>query len=266
MINLSICFVNFLIFIIFSIRFFIFRIYFLLNDLVYFIEWDLIIIQSSSIVITFLFDWIRFIFISFVLFISALVIFYRKEYIIEDVNINRFILLVVIFVLSIIILIISPNLISVLLGWDGLGLVSYCLVIYFQNVKSYNAGILTALSNRIGDVALLIAIAWILNYGSWNYIFYLEMIKNDLSMFLIGILVIIAAITKRAQIPFSSWLPAAIAAPTPVSALVHSSTLVTAGVYLLIRFNILLVDSQLGTFLLLIGGLTIYIAGVAANF
>ena len=266
MINLSICFVNFLIFIIFSIRFFIFRIYFLLNDLVYFIEWDLIIIQSSSIVITFLFDWIRFIFISFVLFISALVIFYRKEYIIEDVNINRFILLVVIFVLSIIILIISPNLISVLLGWDGLGLVSYCLVIYFQNVKSYNAGILTALSNRIGDVALLIAIAWILNYGSWNYIFYLEMIKNDLSMFLIGILVIIAAITKRAQIPFSSWLPAAIAAPTPVSALVHSSTLVTAGVYLLIRFNILLVDSQLGTFLLLIGGLTIFIAGVAANF
>lgn len=266
MINFSICFVNFLIFITFSIRFFIFRIYFLLNDLVYFIEWDLIIIQSSSIVITFLFDWIRFIFISFVLFISALVIFYRKEYIIEDVNINRFILLVVIFVLSIIILIISPNLIRILLGWDGLGLVSYCLVIYFQNVKSYNAGILTALSNRIGDVALLIAIAWILNYGSWNYIFYIEIMKNDLSIFLIGILAIIAAITKRAQIPFSSWLPAAMAAPTPVSALVHSSTLVTAGVYLLIRFNILLVDSQLGTFLLLIGGLTIFIAGVAANF
>jgi NADH-ubiquinone oxidoreductase chain 5 len=64
-----------------------------------------------------------------------------------------------------IILIISPNLISILLGWDGLGLVSYCLVIYFQNIKSYNAGILTALSNRIGDVALLIVIAWILNYG-----------------------------------------------------------------------------------------------------
>ncbi len=266
MINFSICFVNFLIFITFSVRFFIFRIYFLLNDLVYFIEWDLIIIQSSSIVITFLFDWISFIFISFVLFISSLVIFYRKEYIIEDVNINRFILLVVIFVLSIIILIISPNLIRILLGWDGLGLVSYCLVIYFQNVKSYNAGILTALSNRIGDVALLIAIAWILNFGSWNYIFYIEIIKNDLSIFLIGLLVIIAAITKRAQIPFSSWLPAAIAAPTPVSALVHSSTLVTAGVYLLIRFNILLVDRQLGTFLLLIGGLTIFIAGISANF
>lgn len=180
--------------------------------------------------------------------------------------INRFILLVVIFVFSIIILIIRPNLIRILLGWDGLGLVSYCLVIYFQNIKSYNAGILTALSNRIGDVILLLCIAWILNYGSWRFIFYIEIIKNDLSIKFISVIVVLAAITKSAQIPFSSWLPAAIAAPTPVSALVHSSTLVTAGVYLLIRFNILFVDTFIGQLLLLIGGITIFIAGVAANF
>lgn len=68
-------------------------------------------------------------------------------------------MLVLLFVISIILLIISPNLIRILLGWDGLGLVSYCLVIYFQNIKSYNAGILTALSNRVGDVAFLMAIA-----------------------------------------------------------------------------------------------------------
>lgn len=125
---------------------------------------------------------------------------------------------------------------------------------------------LTALSNRIGDVALLLAIAWILNYGSWNYIFYLDIIKNNFEIIIIGGLVILAAMTKRAQIPFSSWLPAAIAAPTPVSALVHSSTLVTAGVYLLIRFNILLENSTLGQFLLLISGITIFIAGLGANF
>jgi NADH-ubiquinone oxidoreductase chain 5 len=83
-----------------------------------------------------------------------------------DVNINRFIMLVLIFVLSIVLLIVRPNLIRILLGWDGLGLVSYLLVIYFQNVKSFNAGILTALSNRIGDVMLLLSIAWMLNYGS----------------------------------------------------------------------------------------------------
>lgn len=263
---LSICRIRFVNLI--SIRFtcFFFSLYFLLNNIVYFIEFELVSLNSTIIVITFLFDWIRLLFMSFVLIISSLVIFYRKEYIRRDENINRFIILVLIFVLSIIILIIRPNLIRILLGWDGLGLVSYCLVIYFQNVKSYNAGILTALSNRIGDVALLLAIAWILNYGSWNYIFYLEVIKNDFEIIIIGSLVILAAITKRAQIPFSSWLPAAIAAPTPVSALVHSSTLVTAGVYLLIRFNILLRTSWLGQLLLLLSGLTIFIAGLGANF
>nr|YP_010225745.1 NADH dehydrogenase subunit 5 [Paratrichocladius tamaater]UDD74596.1 NADH dehydrogenase subunit 5 [Paratrichocladius tamaater] len=266
MLNFSICLVNFLVFMFFSLLFFLLSIYYMYMDMVYFIEWDLLMINSSSIVMTFLFDWMSFLFMSFVLFISSLVIFYSKEYMMEDNNINRFILLVVMFVISMMLLIISPNLISILLGWDGLGLVSYCLVIYFQNVKSYNAGMLTALSNRIGDVALLIAISWMLNYGSWNYIFYMEIMKNDFSMKIIGGLVMLAAMTKSAQIPFSSWLPAAMAAPTPVSALVHSSTLVTAGVYLLIRFNILLVDSYLGNFLLLMGGLTMFMAGIAANF
>ncbi|SPP90473.1 nad5-0, partial (mitochondrion) [Drosophila guanche] len=249
-----------------SLSLFFFSLHFLLNNMVYFIEFELVSLNSTMIVMTFLFDWMSLLFMSFVLMISSLVIFYSKEYMSSDENINRFIMLVLMFVLSMMMLIISPNLISILLGWDGLGLVSYCLVIYFQNVKSYNAGMLTALSNRIGDVALLLAIAWMLNYGSWNYIFYLEVMKNDFEMMMIGSLVMLAAMTKSAQIPFSSWLPAAMAAPTPVSALVHSSTLVTAGVYLLIRFNILLSTSWLGQLLLLLSGLTMFMAGLGANF
>nr|YP_009918968.1 NADH dehydrogenase subunit 5 [Pegoplata infirma]QMP96548.1 NADH dehydrogenase subunit 5 [Pegoplata infirma] len=263
---LSICTISFVSLFFFSLFSFTMGMIFIMNDYSIFIEWEVISMNSMMIVMTLLFDWMSLVFMSFVLMIASLVIFYSKEYMASDYKINRFIMLVLMFVFSMMLLIISPNLISILLGWDGLGLVSYCLVIYFQNVKSYNAGMLTALSNRIGDVALLLAIAWMLNYGSWNYIFYLEVMKSDMNMMIIGGLVMLAAMTKSAQIPFSSWLPAAMAAPTPVSALVHSSTLVTAGVYLLIRFNILLSTSWLGNLLLLLSGLTMFMAGLGANY
>nr|YP_009171455.1 NADH dehydrogenase subunit 5 [Lucilia illustris]YP_009171468.1 NADH dehydrogenase subunit 5 [Lucilia caesar]AJO61921.1 NADH dehydrogenase subunit 5 [Lucilia illustris]AJO61947.1 NADH dehydrogenase subunit 5 [Lucilia caesar]AJO61960.1 NADH dehydrogenase subunit 5 [Lucilia caesar]AJO61973.1 NADH dehydrogenase subunit 5 [Lucilia caesar] len=263
---MSICTISFVSLFFFSLSSFLMGLIFIMNDYSIFIEWEVVSMNSMNIVMTLLLDWMSLIFMSFVLMISSLVIFYSKEYMESDYKINRFIMLVLMFVTSMMLLIISPNLISILLGWDGLGLVSYCLVIYFQNVKSYNAGMLTALSNRIGDVALLLAIAWMLNYGSWNYIFYLEVMKSDMEMMIVGMLVMLAAMTKSAQIPFSSWLPAAMAAPTPVSALVHSSTLVTAGVYLLIRFNILLSTSWMGNLLLLLSGLTMFMAGLGANY
>jgi len=226
-----------------------------------FIEWELLTFNSVPIILTFLFDWMRLSFMGVVLIISSIVIIYSGSYIANDKTIIRFIILVFLFVLSIVLLILSPNMISILLGWDGLGLVSYCLVIYYQNVKSARAGLLTVLSNRIGDVAILLAISWLFNYGSWNF-YYLQFIYSKELIFIIA-LVILAAITKSAQIPFSAWLPAAMAAPTPVSSLVHSSTLVTAGVYLLIRFHELI---QVNSFLLLFSVITIFISGVGANF
>nr|YP_011004684.1 NADH dehydrogenase subunit 5 [Yunleon longicorpus]WPT28324.1 NADH dehydrogenase subunit 5 [Yunleon longicorpus] len=264
--NLSICIVSFYFLLFISLSLFFSGLFFIINDLIFFIEWEVLSLNSSSIVMTILLDWMSLMFMSFVLFISSMVIYYSDDYMHGDENLNRFIILVLMFVLSMMFLIISPNLISILLGWDGLGLVSYCLVIYYQNVKSYNAGMITALTNRIGDVALLLSIAWMLNYGSWNYIYYLECMKIDYQMHIVAWLVVLAAMTKSAQIPFSSWLPAAMAAPTPVSALVHSSTLVTAGVYLLIRFNLLFVDTYLSKFLLLFSVLTMFMAGLGANY
>nr|ABW36037.1 NADH dehydrogenase subunit 5 [Musca domestica] len=260
------CSISFISLFFFSLLSFTMGLIFIMNDFTIFIEWEVVSMNSLMIVMTILLDWMSLIFMSFVLMISSLVIYYSKEYMESDYKINRFIMLVLMFVTSMMLLIISPNLISILLGWDGLGLVSYCLVIYFQNIKSYNAGMLTALSNRIGDVALLLVIAWMLNYGSWNYIFYLDVMQSDSEMLIVGMLVMLAAMTKSAQIPFSSWLPAAMAAPTPVSALVHSSTLVTAGVYLLIRFNIVLSTSWMGNLLLLLSGLTMFMAGLGANY
>nr|AJD76920.1 NADH dehydrogenase subunit 5 [Spathosternum prasiniferum sinense] len=245
---------------------FILGLYYLIIDYSVFIEWELFDLNGSMVVMTLILDWMSLIFMSFVMYISSLVIYYSEDYMSGEKNMNRFIMIVLMFILSMGFLIISPNLISILLGWDGLGLVSYCLVIYYQNVKSYSAGMLTALSNRIGDVSILISIAWMLNFGGWNYIYYYDFISNSFEMKLITMLIILAAMTKSAQIPFSSWLPAAMAAPTPVSALVHSSTLVTAGVYLLIRFSPMLEIYNCGWFLLLIGCMTMFMAGLGANF
>ena len=228
------------------------------------IEWELLNLNRSSVIFTLVMDWIRLLFLGFVLLISRRVLYYRGRYIIGDKRFNRFIYLVLGFVASIGIIVMSPNLIRILLGWDGLGLVSYALVIYYQNEKSANAGILTVLSNRVGDVAILMSIGLIRVLGGWNFFIYGDYIGDEWTI--LKCLLVLAAITKRAQIPFSAWLPAAIAAPTPVSALVHSSTLVTAGVYLIIRFRSALEGSRVQRGLLIISCLTIFIAGLGANF
>uniref|UniRef100_A0AAU7VB64 NADH-ubiquinone oxidoreductase chain 5 n=1 Tax=Stenopsocus longitudinalis TaxID=3074942 RepID=A0AAU7VB64_9NEOP len=235
-----------------------------LYNKIYFIDWEILVLNTCSVSMNILIDWMSSLFMAFVLLISFVIVIYSISYMSGDINSSFFILLVFSFVLSMMLLIISPNLISILLGWDGLGLISYCLVIYYQNVKSYNAGMVTAMTNRIGDVLILMSIAWMANFGSWNYYIYMTYEKS--LYLIIGSLIVMAAMTKSAQIPFSSWLPAAMAAPTPVSALVHSSTLVTAGVYLLIRFNEVFTNYYLCQTLLLISVLTMFMSGLGAIF
>nr|DAZ87567.1 TPA_asm: NADH dehydrogenase subunit 5 [Dichelops melacanthus] len=248
----------------FSILLFFNGFLFLFNDYSIFMEWEVLSLNSSCLSMSIYLDWMSLIFMGSVLIISSMVILYSSSYMGSDLFKVRFLFIVLLFVLSMMFLIISPNMISILLGWDGLGLVSYCLVIYYQNFKSYNAGMLTILSNRIGDVSILISIAWLFNLGSWDYIYYLNFMDSSVSFWIVNLMVL-SAFTKSAQIPFSSWLPAAMAAPTPVSALVHSSTLVTAGVYLLIRFSSLLYSYDMSYFLL-ISCLTMFMSGLAANF
>nr|AWN56173.1 NADH dehydrogenase subunit 5 [Chinavia impicticornis]AWN56186.1 NADH dehydrogenase subunit 5 [Chinavia ubica] len=237
---------------------------FLYNMTSLFFDWEILSLNSCCLSMSMYLDWMSLMFMGSVMFISSMVILYSMSYMYNDIFSVRFLFMVLLFVLSMMFLIISPNLVSILLGWDGLGLVSYCLVIYYQNYKSYNAGMLTILSNRIGDVCILIGISWLFNMGSWNFIYYLNFMNENISSWLLCLL-ILASFTKSAQIPFSSWLPAAMAAPTPVSSLVHSSTLVTAGVYLLIRFSDMIYYYNLDLFLL-ISCLTMFMSGLAANF
>ena len=205
-----------------------------------------------------LLDKFRLIFFLSVILISFRVFFFRQSYIKKDKYFLRFHVLLSSFVLSIIILIFSPNLISILLGWDGLGIRSYLLVIYYSRKKSFNSGIVTILSNRVGDALILVSVCYfiMLENINLNIIFF----NSFFEMISIILLILFAACTKRAQIPFRAWLPAAMAAPTPVSALVHSSTLVTAGVYLIFRFRDTLYLLGINYVLLILGPLTILIA------
>lgn len=228
------------------------------------VNWNLVQVGSVRVELPFLLDVFRCAFIASVLVITSAVLVFSGSYMREEKHFLRFHLLVGAFVLSMLFLITSPNLVRILLGWDGLGVTSYLLVIYFQRAKSFNAGLLTALTNRIGDVLILIAIATTVTLGGWNFFVWAHAPSAWGRQEVCVCLLLVAASTKRAQIPFSAWLPAAIAAPTPVSSLVHSSTLVTAGVYLLFRFGELLACSNNLIYLISVGILTIIIAGATA--
>ena len=196
-------------------------------------ELDVIGGEILQLRVPFIFDSYRVVFSFVVVLISMCVIYYNGFYIDGEQFYNRFCKLVLLFVLSILFLVMIPNFLGLIIGWDGLGLTSFLLVVYYQDKRSLGSGILTVLRNRVGDVLFFVAIRLIRAISRWGYV---DLRMEIVSSFLCGV-VIIGCITKRAQIPFSAWLPAAIAAPSPVSALVHSSTLVTAGVYVLVRFS-----------------------------
>nr|AKM70112.1 NADH dehydrogenase subunit 5 [Kurisakia onigurumii] len=245
--------------------FFIFGLFFLYFNKFYFIEYMFFYINSCLIFYVILIDWMSLFFISFVFLISSMILLYSMEYMNFDLNKNRFLMLMNLFIFFMMFLIISPNMISILLGWDGLGMVSFCLVIFYQNKKSYSSGFITVILNRLGDLFIILSLIWMMNFGSWNFIF-LNYYNNYNYLFFISLMIMFASLTKSAQIPFSSWLPLAMAAPTPVSSLVHSSTLVTAGIYLLIRFNEIFMYMKILNYLMMISCLTMFMSGLNAIF
>lgn len=205
-------------------------------------------------------DLFSLIFLRFIFLISMVVIFYRWFYIRTDLNLVRFLVLVIFFIRSMGLLTLSPSIVGLILGWDGLGVTSFLLVIYYNNVSSLRSGLITIFTNRFGDVFLLFGLFYLLSFGWYiGDVFFLYFIPVFFSLFFL-----LAGITKRAQIPFSAWLPAAMSAPTPVSSLVHSSTLVTAGVYLFIRYYFIINNLLLSFLFTILRLLTRLTAGVIA--
>ena len=228
----------------------------MLGEKIVLLRWFVAGLGGLNYTFTFLFGWDRFLFGGVVALISSAVIMFSRYYMADDARVDLFFKLVLLFILRMLFLIYGVDLVRIVLGWDGLGLTSFVLVIYYKNKKSLSAGIITALSNRVGDAALLIRIALLRAKGNFlNF--------GGTPTTLLGVILLLVGITKRAQVPFSAWLPAAMAAPTPVSALVHSSTLVTAGIYVIYRFSSFIPDSVLLN-LSLIGMATAFISGIRA--
>lgn len=190
-----------------------------------------------------------FAFLLLVITISLCVFSWARFYI-HNKRLRWFFSALFVFVFSIVLLIFRDSLFSIFLGWEGLGVSSFLLIIFYQNWIRVNGGLLTLLTNRVGDACLVISFSY------WIFLFSPAFNFNQL----LTILVFTIAFTKRAQWPFTSWLPAAIAAPTPVSALVHRSTLVTAGIWILIRFF----SNSPSALWLLFGSLTTLTASFAA--
>nr|UYX57796.1 NADH dehydrogenase subunit 5 [Austrodecus sp. JZ-2022] len=227
-----------------------------------YMEWNLFFFNSININFYLMMDFYSIIFSSFVLYISSSVFMFSNIYMKMDKFNLRFVFLLMLFILSMLMLIYSGNLITILLGWDGLGLVSFLLVMFYMNKSSLSGSLLTVITNRIGDISLILSIVMMMNFGQFSLMFML----TDIKWIFIMVLIFLSAMTKSAQMPFSAWLPAAMAAPTPVSSLVHSSTLVTAGVYLMIRYNNMFMFYGLNDYLLLISLITMFMSGLSANF
>jgi len=152
---------------------------------------------------------------------------------IKDMFTNIFVVLYLLFVFRMQFLIYSNNFYWLMLGWDGLGVVSFYLIYYYSNFIRLTNRIFTLFQNRLGDFFFIITLVCI------NY--YLIVNLRSITYLCLGLLVW-GACVKSAQFPFRFWLLSAMSAPTPISALVHSSTLVVAGVFVIIRFSYCLVE------------------------
>ena len=181
--------------------------------------------------------------------VSLLVIIFSFEYMINDPFFSRFISLLSIFTFFMLFFVSSDNFIQFFLGWEGIGLCSYLLInFWFSRIQAVKSAFKALIVNRVGDVSLMASFSIIfflygtldfsilktlIPYYKFEYIFIFNYKLNLL--FLIGFFLLIGVLSKSAQIGLHTWLPDAMEGPTPVSALIHAATMVTAGVYLLIR-------------------------------
>jgi len=208
-----------------------------------------------------------------VIYCSTLIHIYSVDYLSTDPHNQRFFAYLSAFTAGMLVLICGGNFLVMFVGWESIGVVSYLLInFYFTRIQSNKAAILAFTMNRGGDMLMSIGFFAIFSiFGSLNYseVFSLTPYINESSITLIALLLLGGALAKSANIPLHSWLPGSMEAPTPVSALLHAATLVTAGIYLLIRTSPILEYSSTALLIItIIGSTTAFFAatsGLLAN-
>nr|YP_010417980.1 NADH dehydrogenase subunit 5 [Sargassum polycystum]USF18198.1 NADH dehydrogenase subunit 5 [Sargassum polycystum] len=227
----------------------------------------------------FCFDSLTVVMLIVVTFISTLVHIYSIEYMGEDPHVPRFVSYLSLFTFFMLVLVTADNFVQMFVGWEGVGLCSYLLInFWFTRIQANKAAIKAMIVNRIGDFGLALGIFTIfICFGALDYAtvfaFSPQLTSCTLSFLniefkaldLIGVLLFIGAVGKSAQLGLHTWLPDAMEGPTPVSALIHAATMVTAGVFLLARCSPLL-EYCSGALILIsvVGGMTAFFAATTA--
>jgi len=230
-------------------------------------------IDHFSVPFAFLIDPLSVVFICIITGVGTLIHIYSVGYMHDDKDFARFFSYLNLFVFFMLLLVMGNNLLLTFIGWEGVGLCSYLLIGFWYKNRDYSrAGNKAFIINRIGDLGFLLGTFLIFGvFGSLNYLQIAgntnAILQNGHLVTAITLLLFVGATGKSAQIPLYTWLPDAMAGPTPVSALIHAATMVTAGIYLIARCNILFSSAQITlNIIAIIGVATSLLAAIIAVF
>ena len=220
-----------------------------------------------------LLDQLSLLWLLFVTGIGSLIHLYSISYMHDDEHLNKFFAYLNLFVFFMITLVVGSNLVIMFIGWEGVGLCSYLLIGFWYKNQEYNDAAKKAfIMNRIGDLGFLIGIFILgslfstLDFSTLKTLITSGTNANVTLLSLAALSLFIGATGKSAQIPLYTWLPDAMAGPTPVSALIHAATMVTAGVYMVARFNFLYTGiEEIGIFIAYIGAFSALLAAIIAT-